>query len=756
MTEAPASERPPSAGSGERSPGNPRAQAHVATAAPAPRSAAAPTSVRRFVTGIACPAGALALTVLALVLRGDTQLSALQEVGAGLILVAAFSAAVLARSTERTPQWQVATGTLASAAAYACYRLAVHLAATGHSPSVAVRAAMAASTAGALVAMAVSVHLILGLPDGRLTRALLPGRRATGQPTPERPSRPRRAAVILAYAAALTAGLVLGVQDVAVSVPVGAAVWAAALATTLAAVRLKYLAAGGRERERMQWIAAGAVLAAGLALAAAVLHLLVGWPTPVAATAAACTVLLPMGMIAGEIRPLAPSAGRVLVQLIAIAGFTVLVAVVYLIVVLGVGRSSSNVSDRDLLGLSMLAAAIAAIGYLPARERLLAWAKHAVYGAREAPDEAVRMFGSRLSRAIPMDELLLQLAESLRKTMMLTSAEVYTGSGDVLDRAASVPDLGSRSIVVTPRERPVVTRAGVSGSAWATVWLPALLDGRETAQLRVAPVSYSGQLLGLIVVERTATGDGFTDEDDRVLADLARQVGLALHNAQLDSALQSTLDELRAQAEALRESRARIVASGDAERRKLERNLHDGAQQSLVALAVSLRLARDMLGDEPEAAGQMLDQVAGELKVAIQELRDLAHGIYPPLLADSGLAQALAASASRSPLAVTVTAPSIRRYSSDIEAAVYFCCLEALQNAAKHAPGANVEVRVWEESGGLLFSVRDDGPGFDIATARTGHGYTNMADRLGAIGGTVRWHSVPGHGTTVQGSIPLA
>jgi signal transduction histidine kinase len=338
--------------------------------------------------------------------------------------------------------------------------------------------------------------------------------------------------------------------------------------------------------------------------------------------------------------------------------------------------------------------------------------------------------------------------------MALTSAEVYTGSGDVLERAVCVPDGRSRSIVITPRERPVVTRAGVSGSAWATVWLPALLDGRETAQLRVAPVSHGGNLLGLIVVERPGGGDSFTDEDDRVLTDLARQVGLAFHNAQLDSALQNTLDELRAQAEALRESRARIVASGDGERRRLERNLHDGAQQNLVALAVNLRLARDML-DEPDAAGQMLDQLAEDLKVTIAELRNLAHGIYPPLLADSGLGQALEAAASRSPLAVSVIAPAIRRYSADIEAAVYFCCLEALQNAAKHAQGADVEVRVWEESGGLLFSVRDNGPGFDVAKARLGHGYTNMADRLGAIGGTVRWQSEPGHGATVQGSIPL-
>jgi signal transduction histidine kinase len=706
----------------------------------------APAGVRRFVTGVACPAGALALLLLALLTRHA--LSDLQRVGAALLLAAVVSAAVLARSAERTPQWQVAAGTLAGSAAFACYRLALNAGGNARDDAVAV------STCATLITIAISVHLVLALPDGRLTRPPAAGRAPARLGRPAQPSLPRRIAAMLAYAAALAAAVALGIRNVALSVPAGAVVWAAALALALPALRLEYLAATGRDRERLQWIGAGAVLAAGLALAAGVLHMLVGWPVPVAATAAACAAALPLGMIAGEIRPLGPSGGRVLVQLIAIAGFTGLVSAVYVIVVLGVGSGPADASDRELLGFSMLAAAIAAVGYLPARERLLAWAKHSVYGAREAPDEALRTFGSRLSRAIPMDELLLQLAESLRKTMALTSAEVYTGTGDVLERAVSVPDLGPRSIVVTPRERPVVTRAGVSGSAWATVWLPALLDGRESGQLRVAPISHGGQLLGLIVVERPAGGDSFTDEDDRVLTELARQVGLAFHNAQLDSALQNTLDELRAQADALRESRARIVASGDAERRRLERNLHDGAQQNLVALAVNLRLARDML-DEPGAAGQMLDQMAEDLKVTIADLRDLAHGIYPPLLADSGLGRALEAAASRSPLAVTVIAPAIRRYSADIEAAIYFCCLEALQNAAKHAPGADVEVRLWEESGGLLFSVRDDGPGFDVALARLGHGYTNMADRLGAIGGTVRWQSEPGHGATVQGSIPL-
>jgi signal transduction histidine kinase len=188
----------------------------------------------------------------------------------------------------------------------------------------------------------------------------------------------------------------------------------------------------------------------------------------------------------------------------------------------------------------------------------------------------------------------------------------------------------------------------------------------------------------------------------------------------------------------------------------VERNLHDGAQQHLVALAINLRLAKDIVAEDPDGTTAILDQLATDVQDTIKELRELAHGIYPPLLADQGLGEALRAAAGRSPLSVTVSvADEVGRYSADLEAAVYFCCLEALQNAGKHAPEATVQLRVWTEAGGLNFAVSDDGPGFDVAKARGGHGFVNMADRLGAIGGTVRWDSVPGQGATISGSIPL-
>ena len=288
-----------------------------------------------------------------------------------------------------------------------------------------------------------------------------------------------------------------------------------------------------------------------------------------------------------------------------------------------------------------------------------------------------------------MDELLLQLAESLRKTMALTSRRG-------LDRRVAssssarcrCPTGRPSTLAIDATELPVVARAGVSGDAWVAVWLPGCSPAAADAQLRVAPVTHSGELLGLIVVERPRDGDAFTEEDDQALTELARQVGLALHNVQLDSALQATLDEVRRQAEELQASRARIVATGDAERRKIERNLHDGAQQHLVALAVNLRLAaRHGRPTIPSAAAEMLDELADDVQDTIQELRDLAHGIYPPLLMDSGLPEALRAAAGTQPARRRASTPRPSAgYPTEIEAAVYFCCLEALQNAAKHAP----------------------------------------------------------------------
>ena len=380
-----------------------------------------------------------------------------------------------------------------------------------------------------------------------------------------------------------------------------------------------------------------------------------------------------------------------------------------------------------------------------------------MYGERHAPDEILRTFGSRLTRALPLDELLLQLAESLKKTMALDVAEVWTRNAGRLERAVSVPDRGAATILLGSEEETVVARAGVSGPAWARVWLPALVPADVDPILRVAPVTNSGELLGLLVVRRPDGAVPFGDDDDQAFTELARQVGLALHNVKLDSALQESLDEVRRQADELRASRARIVEATDAERRRIERDLHDGAQQHLVALAVSVRLARQLADVNPDQAKEILDQLGSDLQDAVQELRNLAHGIYPPLLMDRGLGEALSAAAGRAALPTVVRAEGIGRYPQQVEAAVYFCVLEALQNAGKHAgDGSEVTISLREEEGALLFDVADDGAGFDLATgAHRGHGFVNMSDRVGAFGGSIAVDSAPGRGTQISGRLPL-
>jgi signal transduction histidine kinase len=434
---------------------------------------------------------------------------------------------------------------------------------------------------------------------------------------------------------------------------------------------------------------------------------------------------------------------------------TALIVLAYLIALAAFGRKPTG-SERSLLLLSMLAAAGAAIAYQPARAWLTERANRVVYGDRVSPDEALRTWGMRLTRAIPLDELLLQLAETLRKSMQLRSAQIWTGAGGHYEVAAMVPHRALAPYSVGQKERLVVSRAGVSGGTWLDIWLPGFVSPGLTASTRVAPIAHSGELLGLIACERAPDGAAFTEDDDRVLTDLARQVGLALHNVQLDTALQASLDELRQTNEELRASRVRIVAAGDAERRKLERNLHDGAQQHLVALAVKLRLAKDAVVDDPADAEAMIDEVRSDLQNAISELRALAHGIFPPLLMSGGLAEALPAAAARAALP-TATDIAVGRHSQEVEAAIYFCCMEALQNAGKHAgEEATALVKVWEDDESIHWQVTDDGAGFDPAGAGdAGHGFLNMRDRMGSFGGTLDVISAAKSGTTIRGHIPL-
>lgn len=520
----------------------------------------------------------------------------------------------------------------------------------------------------------------------------------------------------------------------------------------------RYRRASALDQRAMQWLGLSMVIAFEMGTVIVALRVIAAWPSSIRSVLPLPLVVVALGVCAGSIRRLITRVDRALAYAVSWTGLTSMVLLVYIVVVITRGHSLSN-DERSLLLVSMVAAAVAALGYPLARARLDGVANRLVYGEQVAPDDTIRKFGARLTRAIPMDELLLQLCESLRKSMRLRSAEVWTGRSGRFEVVAGTPHRDRPVLNIGDKSLPVVARALVSGGTWINIWLADLTVGRgASVDLRVAPMAHAGELLGLIVCERFPDGDPFTEDGDLTLTELSRQVAVALHNVNLDSALQASLDELRQRNAELHESRARIVAAGDAERRKLERNLHDGAQQHLVALAVKVRLARDSIEDDPADAIGLLDELKTDLQGAIAELRALAHGIYPPLLVSGGLAQALPAAAARSTLPTSVLCEDVERHPAEIEAAVYFCCLEAIQNANKHAgEGATLTIRVWRDADGrLCFEVADDGAGFNASgAAGKGHGFINMADRIGAIHGSLDVESKVGHGTRILGRIPL-
>ena len=245
-----------------------------------------------------------------------------------------------------------------------------------------------------------------------------------------------------------------------------------------------------------------------------------------------------------------------------------------------------------------------------------------------------------------------------------------------------------------------------------------------------------------------ASADPLTPEQGRMLSELAVQAGLVLRNVGLTA-------ELRARLEDLQRSRERLVAAQDEERRRIERNLHDGAQQQLIALAVKSRLAQQLAERDPAKSAELLGDIQRDAEAALDDLRDLARGIYPPLLADQGLGAALEAQARKVSIPVTIDVIDDARYPQAIEAAVYFCCLEALNNVSKYADANRAIVRIARDDSRLRFEVEDDGRGFDVGLTTHGTGLQGMADRLDALGGGFEITSAPGTGTTIAGTVVL-
>jgi signal transduction histidine kinase len=345
-------------------------------------------------------------------------------------------------------------------------------------------------------------------------------------------------------------------------------------------------------------------------------------------------------------------------------------------------------------------------------------ADRVVFGGRSTPYEVLSRFSERVGGTYSSEDVLPRMAQLLGEATRAQTARVWVRVGGELHVSATWPAEAS--------PRPTLSIRGDE--------LP-VIEGEEMFDVRDR-----GELLGALSVELPLS-DPMNPSKEKLGLDLARQAGLVLRNVRL--------------VEELRESRRRIVATQDERAKKLERDIHDGAQQQLVALAVKQRLAASLVGKDEEQLRSMLEALQSETNEALEDLRDLARGIYPPLLADRGLAAALEGQARKSSVPVHVDADGIGRYSQEAEAAVYFCCLEALQNVAKYAQANTVDVRLVHTNGGLTFEVSDDGAGFDPGATSFGTGLQGMADRIEAIGGTLEIESEPGTGTTVRGRIPV-
>jgi signal transduction histidine kinase len=401
------------------------------------------------------------------------------------------------------------------------------------------------------------------------------------------------------------------------------------------------------------------------------------------------------------------------------------ISAVYVGIAVGLGAAIGG-GGRPNLALSIVATAIVAVGFQPLRERLQRLANLLVYGKRATPYEVLSQFSERVAESYAMDDVLPRMARVLAEGTGAQRADVWMRSGESLRAAAAWPPAA-----------PLHDLVPVNGSILQT---PAGAD-------RMVAVRHQGEILGALSLSKRA-GETLTPVEENLVAHLAGQAGLVLKNVGLTADLQARLAELRA-------SRQRLVSAQDDERRRLERNLHDGAQQHLVAIKVKLGLAEMLASRDPEKAKATIVQLKGDADEALATLRDLAHGIYPPLLAEKGLGAALESQARKATVPVTVDAEGSGRYSQDVEAAVYFSVLEALQNVQKYAHASHVTVRLGEENGTVKFEVADDGKGFDLATIAKGSGLINMADRVDALDGELQITSAPGCGTQLRGSLPV-
>ena len=493
----------------------------------------------------------------------------------------------------------------------------------------------------------------------------------------------------------------------------------AALALSLLSVAIlivRFRGSRGEERQQLRWLASVAALSLVAFVVAFVTSFSLGPnETSFVADAAFLVLLVAIGLGVPGAIGVALLRYRlwdldVVVRKTVVAAIVVVLITSLALLALALAGAAVVGPVSDSPEITLFAGIAVGLAFWPLRRVAKRVSDRVVYGGRATPYDVLTDFADRMSETYSTDDVLPRMAAIVAAGTRAERVGIWLLVGREMHPAASWP----------PES--------------ATAAAPAITLGEGSFETR-----HQGELLGAITVSMPAA-DPMNPAKEKLIRDLASQAGLVLRNVRL-------IEELRA-------SRRRIVTTQDERAKALERNIHDGAQQQLVALAVKLRLAEGLARKDPERTASMLSNLQAEANEALENLRDLARGIYPPLLADRGLPAALEAQARKSPVPVDVRAQGVERYPPEIESAIYFCCLEALQNVAKYADASLASLELSQADGHLTFRVTDDGRGFDGTVTSYSTGLQGMTDRLEAIGGTLEVSSSPGHGTTVVGRVP--
>jgi signal transduction histidine kinase len=467
---------------------------------------------------------------------------------------------------------------------------------------------------------------------------------------------------------------------------------------------LRYRRAAPAPRRQMRWLLLPALLAASVAVLDLAAWRLVADGAPTGGVEVLVSVLwiavlasLPLSIAVAILRPDALDVDRVLRKSLVYGVLWAIIAAVYVGAAAGLGLA---MGQRLPIGTAIAIAVAATLVFQPARHRLERVADRWVFGARADPSRLVTQLGAALEHTVELERLLPRMADTLQEGL---------------------------------------------GLRWAKVRLePAPPDGDDDRPALSVPIVLEDEELGVVECGPKAVGH-LTADDEAVVATFARQAALAVRNVRLTAELEA--------------SRARLVRAQDAERRRLERNIHDGVQQDLVALTGHAAHVRSELRRDPAAGDAALAELQEGLRRMIGEIRELAHGIHPSILSDRGLLEAVEALAARSAIPVSVRADGElrgQRFAEEIEGAGYFTVAEALANASKHAGASHVEVRLARTPSSLRIAVDDDGDGFDPRGAAGGEGLRNLAERLAALGGRLDVSSAPGRGTSVAADLRIA